>query len=216
MTCLPLNSREFINTYHRFLIWILPEQQAGADGTLKAGMAASFVTSPHYPQKYFSNSKLSWIITAPRYSIITLEVRLLLTHLPSLYLSITVSNVLFMAPIIKMIINFKRTLGGKFWKRIWRFDPVLRAFSFITHRLSGSSRRQRVPSSYLFITVSNILFMALWIKMIVKFLNFRAKCLIRMRHFDPVLRVLITHWLSGSSRRKPIRGQGLKKRKKCR
>ena len=71
-------------TYHWFVILILPEQQAGAEGTLKAGMAAAFVTSPLYPKKYFSNSKLSWIITAPRYSIITLEVTLLLTHSPSL------------------------------------------------------------------------------------------------------------------------------------
>jgi len=50
------------------------QQTPGIENPLEAGKNPKFVTSPGYPKKYFSNSKFSWIITAPKYSIITLEV----------------------------------------------------------------------------------------------------------------------------------------------
>ncbi|KAK2163425.1 hypothetical protein NP493_1461g00026 [Ridgeia piscesae] len=45
----------------------------GAGGSFKASTELSYVTSPFYPLKYFSHNKLAWVISAPKYSIITIE-----------------------------------------------------------------------------------------------------------------------------------------------
>ena len=53
----------------------------GAGGSVQASTELSYLTSPFYPLKYFSNNKLAWIISAPKFSIITIEVMPLINFL---------------------------------------------------------------------------------------------------------------------------------------
>ena len=55
----------------------------GAGGSLEASTELSYLTSAFYPTPYFSNNKLAWVISAPKFSIITIEVMPTITVLIS-------------------------------------------------------------------------------------------------------------------------------------
>jgi len=51
-----------------------PQTNPWDGGSVEANTALSYLASPFYPVKYFRNNKQGWVIQAPKFSIITIEV----------------------------------------------------------------------------------------------------------------------------------------------